>query len=88
MLIADVDVMARYRKGVKVVDLKGTNGNSVVFASYVTEPYDIVIKVDDDYLSCFNTEALRIESRSSTGKPLVKGKVHVEDVYIYKTEMA
>ena len=88
VLIADVDVMARYRKGVKVVDLKGTNGNSVVFASYVTEPYDIVIKVDDDYLSCFNTEALRIESRSSTGKPLVKGKVHVEDVYIYKTEMA
>lgn len=86
VLIADVDVTARYRKGLKLIDLKGGNGENVVFASHVTLPYDVVIKVNDDYLSCFNTEAIRIESRSTAGKPLVKGKAQVEEVYIYRTD--
>lgn len=83
VLVADIDVMARYRKGVKIADLKGRGGSKLVFASYVTEPYSIVLAVGDDYLSAFSTEALSIESRSHGGKPLVKGKAEIRSVFIY-----
>lgn len=84
-LVCDLKVMARYRKGNKGMDLKKNNGK-VVFASYVTEPYKIVLKVGEDYLSAFSTEDLRIEELPHAGKSLVKGKVAVEDVFIYNAE--
>ena len=85
VLTADLDVMARYRKGVKIIDIKGNNGKKLVFASYVTEPYKIVLKVGEDYLSAFSTEDLSIESRTHAGRALVKGKVAVEKVFIYNS---
>ncbi len=85
VLTADLDVMARYRKGVKIIDIKGNNGKFLVFASYVTEPYKIVLKVGDDYLSAFSTEDLSIESRTHAGRALVKGKVAVDKVFIYNS---
>lgn len=86
VLVADLDIMARYRKGVKIIDLKGANGKKLVFASHVTEPYKIVLLVGDDYLSAFSTEDLRIETRTHSGRALVKGKVAVTNVYIYNSE--
>ena len=69
VLTADLDVMARYRKGVKIIDIKGNNGKKLVFASYVTEPYKIVLKVGEDYLSAFSTEAARTPvARSSRAR--------------------
>lgn len=86
VLVADLDIMARYRKGVKIIDLKGANGKKLVFASHVTEPYKIVLLVGDDYLSAFSTEDLRIETRTHSGRALVKGKVAVTNVFIYNSE--
>ena len=83
VLTADLDVMARYRKGVKIIDIKGNNGKKLVFASYVTEPYKIVLKVGEDYLSAFSTEDL--SSRTHAGRALVKGKVAVDKVFIYNS---
>ncbi len=85
VVVGDLDVMARYRKGVKIIYLKGNNGNRLVFASYVTEPYKIVLEVNDDYLSAFSTEDLHIEDAHHGGKALVKGKVSIEKVYIYNS---
>lgn len=85
VLVVDLDIMARYRKGVKIIDIKGNNGKKLVFASYVTEPYKIVLQVGEDYLSAFSTEDLSIESRTHAGRALVKGKVAVEAVYIYNS---
>lgn len=85
VLTADLDVMARYRKGVKIIDIKGNNGKKLVFASYVTEPYKIVLKVGEDYLSAFSTEDLSIESRTHAGRALVKGKIAVDKVFIYNS---
>jgi hypothetical protein len=87
VLIGDIDVMARYRKGVKIIDFsKSDNGDSVVFSSWVREPYKIVLDVDGEYLSAFSTEALVIESRTGAGKPLVKGKHTIPEVLIYRDE--
>lgn len=85
VLACDLDVMARYRKGVKIIYLKGNNGDRLVFASYVTEPYKLVLEVNDDYLSAFSTEDLRIEDVKHGGKALVKGRVAIEKVYVYNT---
>lgn len=86
VLVVDLDVMARYRKGVKIIDIKGNNGKKLVFAGYVTEPYKIVLQVGDDYLSAFSTEDLNIETRTHSGRALVKGKVAVTAVYVYNSE--
>ncbi len=86
VLEAELDIMARYRKGVMIIDLKDKNGKNLAFASYVTHPYEIVLEVNEDYLSAFNTEALSIESRQHAGKALVKGKVSIDRVYIYNSD--
>ncbi|MDR0425770.1 MAG: DNA topoisomerase 4 subunit A [Clostridiales bacterium] len=86
VIAADIDVMARYRKGVKIIDFKASNGAELVFAGYVTHPYQVILKVNDDYLSAFSTEAISIESRTNAGKALVKGKnVDIREVYVYNT---
>ncbi len=84
VLVAQIDVMARYRKGVKIIDFnKKDNGTRLSFASYVKEPYNIVLDVDDEYLTAFSTEDLVIENRTHQGRPLVKGKHSIGKVYIY-----
>ncbi len=85
VLSVQLDVMARYRKGVKIIDFnKADNGERVVFAGYVKEPYKFVMDIDGEYLSCFSTEVLNIENRTHKGRPLVKGKHNIKQVLIYK----
>ncbi|MDR2201418.1 MAG: DNA topoisomerase 4 subunit A [Clostridiales bacterium] len=83
VLIAQLDVMARYRKGVKIADFKKDNGARVIFASCVKNPYKIVLDVDGEYLTAFSTEALSIENRTHPGRPLLKGKHLLAAVFIY-----
>ena len=42
VLAVDIDLMTRYRKGVKICDINGLNGNGVFWAGYVTKPFDIL----------------------------------------------
>lgn len=86
VLISQIDVMGRYRKGIKIVDFgkdKTGNGNSVVFASVVTIPYKVVFNVDEEYLTAFSTENFTIENRTHAGKPLLRGKHNISGAYIY-----
>jgi len=81
--VCQIDPMARYRKGVKLIDFKPSNGTKLVFASHVTIPYTLVLDCADDTLKSVNTESLSILNRVSPGKALSKGSV-VEKVYIYR----
>ena len=83
VLSASIDVMSRYRKGVKIIDFGKTNGTSIVFASYVKEPYKIVLEEEDHYLMAFSTEDISIENRTHAGRQLFKGKLDVTGAYIY-----
>ena len=86
VLISQIDVMGRYRKGIKIVDFgkdKTGNGNSVVFASVVTIPYKVVFNVDEEYLTAFSTENFTIENRTHAGKPLLRGKHNISGAHIY-----
>lgn len=84
--VSGIEPMARYRKGFKIFDLKASTGTKIIFASYVTTPYMLVLDVEDDYLSQFGTEDLPVQSRTTPGKPLVRGCAGLEKVYVYKTE--
>lgn len=84
VLVSQLDVMARYRKGVKIIDFgKKANGNRLVFVGYVKEPYKVVLELDGDYMSAYSTENFSIENRTHIGKPLIKGKSEVTNCFIY-----
>ncbi|MDE7394987.1 MAG: hypothetical protein K2M95_02560, partial [Clostridiales bacterium] len=85
VLVSQIDVMARYRKGVKIVDFnKKDNGSFLAFVSYVTDPYKVVLQFEDEYLTSYSTEALSIENRTHPGRPIIKGKAHIACGYVYK----
>ncbi len=90
VLVSQIDVMTRYRKGVKIIDFakgKQDNGSTLAFASCVTVPYKVVLNVDDEYLTAFSTENFPIESRTHAGKPLLKGKHNIAGCYVYNDKL-
>ncbi len=88
VLVAQLDVMARYRKGVKIIDFgKKTNGTKLAFVGYVKEPYKVVLELDGDYLSAYSTETFSIENRTHVGKPLIKGRSEVTQCMIYNDKL-
>lgn len=67
VIVSQIDPMARYRKGVKIVDLG--KDRRVVYADYVTEPYKIAVEMDDGTLLAADTEEdISIEDRTTKGK--------------------
>ncbi len=88
VLVSQIDVMARYRKGVKIVDFnKKDNGTCLAFVSYVTDPYKIVLVFEDDYLSSYSTEALSIENRTHAGRPIIKGRARIKEGLVYNDKL-
>ena len=91
VIAGDIDVMGRYRKGIKIIDFGKTrpsNGDSIVFASYVCEPYKIVMEDEDGYMIAFSTEDIVIQNRTQPGKQLFKGSLDIVAGYIYNDEAA
>ena len=77
--LVEIEPMARYRKGVKIIELNKTNnGDKVVYASIVRDPYTIVIEDNDGAKSAYSTDNLDNQPRTSTGKSLVKSKAGIE----------
>ncbi len=67
VIASQIDPMARYRKGVKVVDLGGKR--KVIYADYVTNPYKFAVQMDDGSLVQADTEEdISIEDRTTKGK--------------------
>ncbi|GHV01645.1 DNA gyrase subunit A [Clostridia bacterium] len=79
-----IDVMARYRKGVKIYDLKGENGGELVFARIGNEPTSVIMKDTTGYLSPYETADISKESRTGKGKACFKGKdTKIVTAYVY-----
>ncbi len=67
VIVSQIDPMARYRKGVKIVDL-GKN-RRVLYADYVTEPYKIAVEMEDgSFVMADSEEDISIEDRTTKGK--------------------
>ena len=85
--LVEIEPMARYRKGVKIIELNKTNnGDKLVYASLVKDPYDLIIEDQDGNKSVVNTDSLDNQNRTSTGKSLGKSRtgVNVKCVNRYK----
>ncbi len=90
VLVSQIDVMARYRKGIKIIDFgkaKTDNGSRIVYAACVTVPFKVVLNVDDDYLTAYSTENFSIENRTHIGKALLKGKHAINGAYAYNDRL-
>ncbi len=90
VLVSTIDVMARYRKGIKIIDFgkgKTDNGKRLVYAACVTVPFKVVFNVDGEYLTAFSTENFAIENRTHAGRPLLKGKHEILGCYCYNDKL-
>lgn len=90
VLVCQIDVMGRYRKGIKIIDFgkgKTDNGKYIAYADIVTLPFKVVFNVDDEYLTAYSTESFSIENRTTLGKPLLKGKHVIMSGYAYKDKL-
>ena len=77
--LAEIEPMARYRKGVKIMDLTATNnGNAVVFASTIDKPYTIAIEDVDGNKAGYSTDSLDNQNRTTSGKSLVRAKTGID----------
>ena len=82
--IKGIDAMARYRKGVKIYDLKGGNGDRIVFAAVIAEPCELALQDGSGALLPVETQKLSAELRTGKGKPMFKGKTaEITNGYIY-----
>ncbi len=68
VIVSTIDLASRYLKGVKLVELDNAK---VKYIGLVKMPYDLVIGAGDE-LKIVNTESIRIETRTTKGKPIVK----------------
>lgn len=85
VIVAQIDVMARYRKGIKIFDFsdKKSNGSQLLFASTVLEPYKIVVDFGDRN-EAYSTDDIIIQNRTQGGKALSKRVNNIAKVYEYK----
>lgn len=71
VIVANLKVSKRNRKGVKLQDLNEKSGNSLVMVDYVRMPYDIALVSEDNSILAINTENITIENTISKGKLIV-----------------
>ena len=77
---SEIDVLARYRKGVKAFDLKGdaSSGTSVICAGVFGEEDDVIIQTENDEYSSIAISSISEDTRSGKGKSLsVEQKVNI-----------
>ena len=78
VIIPQIDILPRYRKGVKVATL--AKGDSIKFATVCTTPLNIVINTPEGTIAK-TTDKMPIDDRTSKGKSIVKSKDGFE-IYI------
>jgi DNA gyrase/topoisomerase IV subunit A len=66
-----IDPIARGRKGLMITDSKST----VLFAEYVTIPYNLAIINEDKTIAEIETEDIPIDARVSKGKPIKRADI-------------
>lgn len=71
IIVANLKISKRNRKGIKLQDLNEKSGASLVMVDYVRMPYDIALVNTDNSISAINTENITIENTMSKGKLIV-----------------
>ncbi len=86
VISADLESSARYRKGVKIADLKQV-GNIILY-SYVKHPYEIGLVDVDEQVYGINTEDVEIvDNRTQKGKLIVKKGTKLVSAHVHYSEL-
>lgn len=69
---SEVDIIARYRKGVRVFDLKGDSlsGSKIICAGSFGDEDDIILQSEDEEYAAISISSIPEDTRISKGKPL------------------
>jgi len=86
---AEIDVLARYRKGVKVYDLKGdkVNGSKIVCAGAFAEGDDIAIVDNAENYAAASISSIPEDTRLGKGKSLSVENKKIEKAIIRKNSI-
>ena len=70
--VSEIDILARYRKGVKVFDLKGasSSGTKIICAGTFKEDDDIVVVNETEEYSAVSISSIPEDTRASKGRAL------------------
>ncbi len=85
VIAAQIDPLARYRKGVQIASLKG---EEVLFADYVTVPYMLAVTTEDGTMSEISTEDVPIDATNTRGRPLKNISWQAKEVFAMKYRSA
>ena len=84
--LSEIDVIGRYRKGVKLLDLTKETGEKIAFASYVIFSSDIALIDDQSVITAFSTDDIKVQSRTSKPKAIDGKKgFTVKGAYIHRS---
>jgi len=83
--ISELDVMARYRKGVKIGDLTKAGAEKLIFAKAIEGPVRFITEDEkDEHLTVFNSDDCKIENRTHAGKALFRSSsVRLSRIMLY-----
>ncbi len=82
VIAAQVDPLPRYRKGVMIVSLKGSD--QVIFADCVTVPYYLAVVTQSGEMTELLTEDISIDATSTRGRPIRGVKWIPKEIYAMK----
>ncbi|MBQ3158360.1 MAG: hypothetical protein IJB98_01555, partial [Clostridia bacterium] len=82
--VNEIDVLARYRKGVKIFDLKGdsSSGTSVIASALYKASADVVIINSAGDFSNISIGSIEEDTRASRGRSLSIGQAKLSNAYI------
>ena len=82
--VNEIDVLARYRKGVKIFDLKGdsSSGTSVIASALYKASADVVIINSAGDFSNISISTIEEDTRASRGRSLSIGQAKLSNAYI------
>ena len=87
--LSEIEPMARYRKGVRIITFSAASGTKIVFASAVNSPYSVVVEDADGNRGSYSTDSFENQPRTGSGKSIVRSKqgIVVKDVSVYLNQI-
>ncbi len=81
VIVSQIEPLNRGAMGVRVADMKD---DKVIFADYVTEPYDLAIFTEEGTVEKLSTEDIPIDATYTRGRPLKGVKWTAKEIYPIK----
>ncbi len=83
VIVSQIDPLNRGAMGVRIADMKD---DKVIFADYVTEPYDLAVFTEEGSVEKLSTEDIPIDATYTRGRPLKGVTWKAKEIFAMKKE--